>query len=108
MNKLAPILFLLLLIIPTAMAAIDFDQPLTPQEEAQFDQILSPIMKVYNFIKYAATVIGVIMLVFAGVSLITAGGDQGQKERAKNMAVGVVIGLAIIWVAPVVVNYIFS
>ncbi|MEA3229758.1 MAG: pilin [archaeon] len=108
MNKLAPILLLLLLAVPTVLAAIDFDQPLTPQEEQQFDQILAPIMKVYNFIKYAATVIGVLMLVFAGISFIMAGGEQGKKEKAKNMAVGVIIGLAVIWVAPIVVNYIFT
>jgi type IV secretory pathway VirB2 component (pilin) len=108
MNKLAPILFLLLLAVPAVFAAIDFDQPLTPEEEAQFDLILAPVMKVYNFIKYAATVIAVLVLVFAGISFITAGGEHGQKEKAKNMAIGVIIGLAIIWVAPVVVNYIFT
>ena len=48
------------------------------------------------------------MLVFAGVTFITAGGDTGQKEKAKNMAMGVVIGLIIIWIAPTVVEFIFS
>lgn len=102
-------LFLLLILAtPLVMAEIDFDSDLTTEEEEQFDEILAPIMKVYNFIKYAATVIGVLVLVFAGISFITAGGEQGKKEKAKNMAVGVIIGLGIIWVAPVVVTYIFT
>ena len=108
MNKMWPLLFLLLLAIPIALAAPDFDRDLTPEEEAQFDEILEPIMRVYSFIKYAATVIGVLVLVFAGVSFITAGGEQGKKDRAKNMGVGVIIGLGIIWIAPVVVDYIFT
>ena len=108
MKRLAPIFFLLLLFVPSALAAIDFDADLDPADERQFDQILAPVMKIYNFIKYAATVAGVLMLVFSGINFVTAGGETGKKERAKNMAVGVVIGLIIIWVAPLVVNYIFS
>lgn len=111
MKRLAPMLFLLLLlatmIAPCIYAAIDFDQPITAEEEQQFDQMLSPLMKIYNFIKYAATVIGVLMLVFAGITYITSGGDQGKNQMAKNMAMGVVMGLILIWVAPLVVRYIF-
>lgn len=109
MNKLWPLLFVLLIVtIPLVAAAPDFDRDLTPDEEAQFDGILEPIMKVYDFVKYAATVIGVLMLVFAGISFVTSGGEQAKKERAKNMAMGVIIGLAVIWVAPIVVQYIFT
>ncbi len=110
--KILPLLFLMLLTItlatPLVLATIDFDQGLTQDEEDMIDEILAPVMKVYNFIKYAATVAGVLMLVFAGITFVTAGGDTGQKEKAKNMAVGVVIGLIIIWVAPLVVEFIFT
>jgi len=108
MRQLAPILFLLLLLVPIVAAEIDFDQGLTQDEEDQIDEILAPVMKIYNFIKYAATVAGVIMLVFAGITFVTAGGEQAKKDKAKNMAVGVVIGLIIIWIAPLVVEFIFS
>lgn len=105
--KWAHIVLFLLLLVPTVLAAIDFDQPLDPRDEAQIDAILSPVMKIYNFIKYAATVAGVVMLVFAGVTFVTAGGEAAKKEKAKNMAVGVVIGLIVIWVAPLVVEYVY-
>ena len=113
MKKIIPILGLLLIVamtfvIPIALADVNFDQPLTAQETQQFDQILNPLMKIYNFIKYAATIVGVLMLVFAGITFITAGGDQAQKEKAKNMGAGVIIGLILIWVAPLVVRYIFG
>jgi hypothetical protein len=112
MKKLAPILFLLLfiatLVTPLVVAEIDFDSELSRDEKALVDEILEPVMKIYNFIKYAATILGVMMLVFAGITFITAGGDTGSKEKAKNMAMGVVIGLIIIWIAPVVVEFVFS
>ena len=108
MNKLISVMLLLLIVAsPLVLAEIDFDQGLTPDEEDQIDSILAPVLKVYNFIKYAATIIGVLVLVFAGITFVTSGGEQGKKERAKNMATGVVIGLIIIWVAPLVVKFIF-
>ena len=107
--KLAVVLFVLLLLaIPIVLGAADFNQDLTAQEQETLNEILRPVMKVYNFIKYAASVIGVLMLVFAGITVVTSGGDTGKKEKAKNMAAGVVFGLILIWVAPLIVRYLLS
>ena len=104
---LAPIVFLLLFGLPLVFAAPNFNTPLDPTDEAALDQILSPVLRIYNAIKYVATVIGVLMMVFAGISFMTAGGETAKKERAKIMAVGVIIGLVVIWVAPLVVQYFY-
>jgi type IV secretory pathway VirB2 component (pilin) len=108
-NKLLVITLLVSIIfVQAAYAELDFDTELSSDEEATIDEILEPVMKVYRFIKYTATVIGVLMLVFAGISFATSGGDNAQKERAKNTAAGVVVGLILIWVAPLIVEYIFT
>ncbi|MBI2573569.1 hypothetical protein HYV86_06915 [Candidatus Woesearchaeota archaeon] len=99
---------LLLLLLPMALAAVDFDQGLDPQDQAMADQILAPVMKIYNLIKYAASTIGVLMLVFAAITFMTAGGEQIKRERAKLMGAGVIIGLILIWVAPMIVRFFFS
>ena len=96
---------LLLFAMPFVMAELDFNGNLTDAEKEQFDQILAPLMKIYDFLKYAATAIGVLMFVYAGIIFVTAGGEQAKKEKAKQMAVGVVIGLVLIWTAPLVVRY---
>jgi len=57
-------------------------------------------------VKYAATVIAVIILLFAGVSYMTSGNDPKKRDTAKNMVMYVVIGLIVIWAAPLVVNFI--
>ncbi len=108
LKTLFPVFLLVLFAMPMVLADVNFNQTITPQEQQQFDQILNPVMKIFNFIKYAATVAGVLMLVFAGITFITSGGDMVKKERAKNMAIGVIIGLIVIWVAPLVVRFIFS
>ncbi len=106
--KAFTILALLIVASPFVAAAINFNQPLTTQEQQAFDKILEPIMKIYRFLKYIATAIGVVMLVIAGVQFTTAGGDTKGKENARNRAVGVIFGLVLIWVAPVIVQAIFS
>ena len=99
------VLVLVLLLGMPIVFAVDFNQTISAQDKATFDNILEPVMKVYNFVKYAATVLAVIFLVFAGITFIMSGSDQAKRESAKMMATYIVIGLIIIWVAPLVVSY---
>ena len=99
------ILLILLLSLPVVMA-VDFDTDLSDEDKATFDKILEPVMKVYNMVKYIATVIAVIILLFAGVTYMISGSNPGKREKAKTMAMYVIIGLIIIWAAPLVVNFI--
>jgi type IV secretory pathway VirB2 component (pilin) len=86
--------------------ALDFNQSVSAQDKATFDTMLSPVMKIYNLVKYFATAIAVIVLLFAGITYIMSGNDPGKREQAKNMAMYVVIGLIVIWLAPLIVNFI--
>lgn len=88
-----------------AVLAVDFDEEISAEDQATFDGILQPVMKIYNFIKYAATVLAVLFLIFAGVTFITSGGDQAKREQAKAMATYIVVGLIVIWIAPLIVGF---
>ena len=101
--------FLKLLLITSLFAmpivqAVDLNEPITPDEQAQFDQILVPVLKVYKFVKYSASVVAVIALLFAGISYMFSGNDMRKRDTSKNIAAYVLIGLTIIWAAPVVVD----
>lgn len=87
------------------LVAAQFNNTITPQEQQTFDTILVPIMRIYNLVKYAATFIAVIMLVFAGISYIASGSDPKKREGAKGTIMYVFIGLAIIWAAPWFVQF---
>ena len=101
------ILFALLIALPVAAAA-DFNTELSDADKATFDKILEPVMKIYNLVKYAATVIAVVIMLFSGVSYMISGSDPKKRESAKNMAMYVIIGLIVIWAAPLVVNFIIG
>jgi len=90
------------------VTAVDFNQTISASDKATFDTMLSPVMKIYNLVKYFASVIAVVVLLFAGITYITSGNDPGKREKAKNMAMYVIIGLIVIWLAPLIVNFIIG
>ena len=93
---------LLTMILPVSAASAM--PPSTTTDTATFDQILQPVWKVYNFVKYIATAIAALVMVFAGIKFMTSGNDMMQRENAKSMIGYVVIGLIVIWAAPFVVQ----
>lgn len=101
---LAAALLLMLIVLPSVAA--QFNETISPEDKATFDQILEPVLRIYNLIKYAATFIAVIVLVLAGANYIMSGSDPKRREGAKNMVMYVLVGLAIIWAAPLVVEFI--
>ena len=80
------------------------DNPPTDADKAKFDQVLQPVFMVYNLVKYIASAVAALFLLFAGMTYMTAGSDPGKREKAKNMAMYVIIGLIVIWAAPIVVT----
>jgi len=75
---------------------------------SDFQQILQPLTTIYNLIKYAATIIAGLVMLFAGITYISSGSDPGKREKAKNMVMYVIIGLIVIWAAPFVVDLILG
>ena len=102
------LVFFLAFIMPMSahvVHAVDFDNQISSTDKAAFDQMLSPVMKIYNFVKYAASVIAVVVMLFAGIAYMVSGSDVKKRDNAKNMAGMVVVGLLVVWVAPFGVNY---
>lgn len=75
---------------------------------ATYDEILKPVQAVYDLVKYAVTIIAGLVLLFAGITYITSGSDPGKREKAKNMMMYVIIGLAVIWAAPLIVKLVMG
>ena len=99
--KILPLAIIMLLVViqvGMVMAATQED----------YEQILQPLTTIYDLVKYAATVIAGLVMLFAGVTYIASGSDPGKREKAKNMVAYVIIGLIVIWAAPFVVDLILG
>jgi type IV secretory pathway VirB2 component (pilin) len=101
-------LIISLLFVMPIVIAVDFNQAPSDADKATFDQILQPVMKIYNLVKYIASAIAAIALLAAGITYMISGSDPKKRDNAKGMAMYVIIGLVIIWAAPLVVNLIVS
>ncbi len=99
-------LFLVLVIGSQFVLAVDLNQEISNEDKETFDQILEPVMKVYNLVKYVSTLLAAMVLLFAGITYIASGSDPRKRDSAKNMAMYVFIGLALIWAAPIFVTFI--
>ena len=113
MKNVITMLVMLLMIaitIPAALAIEEddghagLDVEISPEDRARFDAIMEPVIKIYNFIKYVASVVAVIFLLYAGISFMTSGSDPKKRDQSKNIAMYVIIGLLIIWAAPMIVE----
>ena len=81
---------------------------ISASSKSDFEEILEPLQTIYDLVKYAATVIAGLMMLFAGITYITGGSDPGKREKAKSMIMYIIIGLMVIWAAPFVVKLVLG
>ena len=81
---------------------------ISQEDQQNFDKILTPLTKIYDFVKYASTLIASLFLVFAGISYMTTGNNVHKKDKVKQMIAYIVIGMALIWGAPFIVDYLLK
>lgn len=64
------------------------------------------LIAVINWLIGGAVIVCVVMLVWAGYSYMTAGGDEGKVTKATKTLTNAIIGLVIALVALVLVNFV--
>ena len=62
-----------------------------------------PICRLYSMIRLFGTIGGVLVAAYAGFQLATSH-DMSERNNAKMLVSGVVLGLIIIWIAPLLVK----
>ncbi len=93
MNKKFFAVFLILLIFSPIVFA------------SEIDDILEPITKIYDLIKNVVSVLGIIAITIAGALYMFSGSNIQSRENAKSMVSYAIVGLVLVWVAPMVVSY---
>lgn len=78
--------------------------PPSSTETATFNQILKPVWQVYNFVKYLATALATLFLLFSGIMYVTSGDDIMKRENAKHAIGYIILGLIVILGAPYLVQ----
>lgn len=69
------------------------------------DDIVEPISKIYDLVKGVVSVLGIIAITIAGAYYMFSGSNIQARENAKSMVSYSVVGLVLVWVAPLIVNF---
>lgn len=64
--------------------------------------------KVVNLISIIVGIISIIFIIYGGFRYITSGGDSGKVGNAKNTLIYAVIGLIVVALAQVIVNFVLT
>lgn len=72
---------------------------------ASVSDITAPITKIYDLIKGVISVIGIIAITIAGAMYMFSGSNIQNRENAKSMVSYAIVGLVLVWVAPLIVGY---
>lgn len=77
------------------------------QGEAK-DKVESTVQLVVNILSWIVGIAAVIMIIIGGFKYVTSSGDTGNVTSAKNTILFAVIGLVIVVLAQVIVNFVID
>lgn len=66
------------------------------------------IAKIINILSIIVGIIAVIMIIYAGFKYITSGGNQENVKAAKNILIYAIIGLVIVALAQIIVQFVLK
>ncbi len=109
-NKLSKVLAsgVTLLSFPIATFASFWDDISPKLNQGSSKTVEDLIVDVLNWMIGAAAVICVVMLIVGGYSYMTAGGDEQKVGKATKTLTNAMIGLAICFIAVILVNFVLK
>ena len=109
-NKLSKVLAsgVTLLSFPIATFASFWDDISPKLNQGSSKTVEDLIVDVLNWMIGAAAVVCVVMLIVGGYSYMTAGGDEQKVGKATKTLTNAMIGLAICFIAVILVNFVLK
>lgn len=96
-------------LLPTLVLAQGFNQQLPPfQGTPGGNDLIGAIQNIINFLLVLAAIVAAIYLIYGGVKYIISAGDETKAGEAKNTILYALIGLIVIGLAVVVVNFVLT
>lgn len=77
-------------------------------DDSDSNNLTSIIGTIVNTMLFIVGVLAVIMIIYSGIRYITAHGDKGQVENAKNTLIYSIVGLVVAIVAYALVNWVLG
>jgi|SRR3989344_3472680 len=79
-----------------------------PSGAVQTAPASSIVSFVFNLLIIVALLISLIFLIYGGIKWITSGGDKAAVESARNTVVAAIVGLVIVLLTWVIINFVLQ
>lgn len=74
------------------------------QTETGVDSIKDAIVEVVKIVLDFVLLVAVVYVIVAGIRLIVSGGEEGEKDKAKQTIIYVIVGIIVVLFARVIVS----
>jgi hypothetical protein len=110
MKKISKVLIPVLMFMVLFAPVVSFSAGLVPcKDNCGWNELMTLVNTVVNYILFFLVIpIAAIMFAAAGIMLLTSGGDPSKKTKAKDLFLGVVLGLVIAAAAWLIVHTVSS
>ncbi|MEX1997678.1 MAG: pilin [Candidatus Andersenbacteria bacterium] len=105
---LSSALMAMVLVAPVATHAQGLSAGVTPFLGTQGGSLSGAIQTIVNVMLMIVGVIAAVMLIIGGVRYIISQGDEDQTEKAKNTILYALIGLIVIGLSAVIINFVLG
>ncbi|MGB4759502.1 MAG: hypothetical protein WBP26_05620 [Candidatus Saccharimonadales bacterium] len=89
-------------------AAANAGKCATVASDGSTDKVNSTVALVINIFSWVVGIVAVIMIIVGGFKYITSGGDSGKITSAKNSIIYAIIGLIIVALAQIIVQFVLT
>ncbi len=86
-----------LFLIPENTKAIEFNNPLGPNDEDPDNQVAGIIYSIIIWIQRGASIVAVLMVLIGGFMYMLSAGNSGMVEKAKKLLTYTAVGFAVIF-----------
>lgn len=94
--------------LPVTFGIVDLDIPSFNEQFTTVEGIVDFIIDLLNFLVGASAVVAVGLIIYAGITYMTAGGDPDNVKKASNILTAAIIGLCIVFLARVLVEFVLN
>ena len=94
--------------LPIILGGWDIDFPSFNNQFTTVEGIVDFVIDVLNFLVGASAVVAVGLIIYAGITYMTAGGDPDNVKKASNILTATIIGLCIVYLARMLIKYILE
>ncbi|HPM13967.1 MAG TPA: pilin [Candidatus Dojkabacteria bacterium] len=94
--------------LPIVLGGWEINFPSFNERFSSVEGIVGFVVDVLNFLVGASAVVAVGLIIYGGITYMTAGGDSENVKKATNILTATVIGLCIVFLARMLIKFVLD